>query len=33
VVRILSGDFAAPALAGALLLGSLAVYALMRRAR
>jgi len=31
VVRVASGDFAAPALAGALLLGSLAVYALMRR--
>src|SRR3990170_434130 len=33
VVRVASGDFAAPALAGALLLGSLAIYALMRRTR
>ena len=33
VVRIATGDFAAPALAGGLLLGSLAVYALTRRIR
>jgi amino acid transporter len=33
VVRVATGDFQAPALAGALLLGSLAVYALMRRVR
>lgn len=32
-VRVATGDFAAPALAGALLLGSLAVYAVMRRIR
>ena len=33
VVRVASGDFAAPALAGGLLLGSLAIYALMQRMR
>jgi amino acid transporter len=31
VVRVASGDFAAPALAGALLLGALATYFLVRR--
>jgi amino acid transporter len=31
VVRVASGDLAAPLLAGALLLGSLGIYALMRR--
>jgi basic amino acid/polyamine antiporter, APA family len=31
VVRVATGDLTAPLLAGALLLGSLAVYALMRR--
>jgi amino acid transporter len=31
VLRVASGDFAAPLLAGALLLGALGIYALMRR--
>jgi basic amino acid/polyamine antiporter, APA family len=33
VVRVATGDWRAPALAGVLLLGSLVLYALMRRAR
>ncbi len=33
VVRVATGDFQAPLLAGALLLGSLAIYALMQRMR
>jgi hypothetical protein len=30
VVRVSTGDWRAPAIAGALLLGTLAIYALMR---
>ena len=33
VVRVATGDFEAPLLAGGLLLGSLAVYALVQRTR